>query len=113
MRKIWVPFFILLLSVSMMAQVRTGNIYGKVVDTEGNPLPGVTVTLSGSLIAPMSTVTSAEGMFRFLSLPPAKDYALKLELAGFKTRTETGIIVVVGGNTNLNFTLEQGVLENR
>ena len=112
-RKLWLPLLIIFLSVSMAAQVRTGNIYGKVVDSEGNPLPGVTVTLTGSLIAPMSTVTSAEGNFRFLSLPPAKDYSIKLELTGFKTRTETGIIVVVGGNTNLNFTMEQGVLEEQ
>jgi hypothetical protein len=112
-KKRWLFFLILLLSVPMVAQVRTGNIYGKVVDTEGNPLPGVTVTLTSSLLAPLSTVTSAEGVFRFVSLPPAKDYAVKLELAGFKTATETGIIVVIGSNTSLTITMEQGVLEEQ
>jgi hypothetical protein len=112
-RKVWLFFLILLLSVPLVAQVRTGNIIGKVVDTEGNPLPGVTVTLTSSLLAPLSTVTSAEGVFRFVSLPPAKDYAVKLELAGFKTVTETGIIVVIGSNTSLTLTMEQGVLEEQ
>ncbi|RLE00124.1 MAG: hypothetical protein DRJ11_12130, partial [Candidatus Aminicenantes bacterium] len=53
-----------------MAQERTGNIYGTVVDTDGNPLPGVTVTLTGSKTAPLTSITSAEGKFRFISLPP-------------------------------------------
>jgi len=113
LRKALLPILILLLSVSLAAQVRTGNIYGKVVDTEGNPLPGVTVTLTSSLLAPMSTVTSAEGVFRFLSLPPAKDYDIKLELAGFKTVTQTDIIVFIGSNTSLTLTMEQGVLEEQ
>jgi len=112
-RKIWLPVLILLLSVSMMAQVRTGNIYGKVVDTEGNPLPGVTVTLTSATFPTQSTVTDAQGVFRFVSLPPAKDYQIKAEIAGFKTKTESGIIVVIGGNTNITITMEQGVLEEQ
>ncbi len=113
MRKTLITLCVLLLAVSAFAQQRTGNIYGKVVDPEGNALPGVTVTLTGSLTAPMTTVSSAEGIFRFLSLPPAKDYALKAELTGFKTRTEEEIIIVVGGNTNLTLALEMGALEEQ
>lgn len=94
-----------------MAQQRTGNIYGKVVDQEGNPLPGVTVTLIGTLTAPMTFVTSAEGKFRFLSLAPARDYALKAELQGFKTKVEEGIIVTVGTNVDITLVMEMGTLE--
>lgn len=113
MRKALITLCVLLLAVSAFAQQRTGNIFGKIVDPEGNALPGVTVTLTGSLTAPLTTVSSAEGNFRFLSLPPAKDYALKAELTGFKTRTEEGVIIVVGGNTNLTLTLEMGALEEQ
>jgi len=102
---------VLLLAVTLSAQVRTGNIYGRVVDTEGNPLPGVTVTLTGSKTAPMTAITSAEGNFRFISLPPANDYALKAELEGFKTVIRENIIVVVGGNVNITLTMEMGALE--
>lgn len=80
----------ILLVLPLNGQVRTGNIFGRVVDQDGNPLPGVSVTLTGSLTAPMTTITSAEGTFRFLSLSPAKDYTIKLELTGFKTKIETG-----------------------
>jgi len=101
----------LVLSIGLMAQLRTGNIYGRVVDTDGNPLPGVTVTLTGTLTAPMTTTTTTEGYFRFISLPPARDYAIKCELSGFKTKIEQNIVVVVGGNTNLTITMEIGALE--
>jgi len=110
MKKIFITIFVLLLSFSVLAQQRTGNIYGKVVDTEGNPLPGVTVTLTGRVTAPVPTVSSAEGVFRFLSLSPASDYSLKAELQGFKPRTESGIIVTVGSNVSITLTLEMGVL---
>lgn len=61
----------------------------------------------------MTAITTEEGTFRFLSLPPANDYEVKLELAGFVTKIETGIIVRVGVNTTLNFILEQGKLEEQ
>ncbi|MEW6455248.1 MAG: carboxypeptidase regulatory-like domain-containing protein [Acidobacteriota bacterium] len=98
--------FIFILISSLFSQIRTGNIYGKIVDTTGAPLPGVTVTLTSILIAPIATVTSSEGAFRFVSLPPGKDYAIKAELQGFKTMTQSGIIVEVGGNVSLTLTME-------
>lgn len=110
MRKGIFILFILLFACSLGAQSRAGNIYGRVVDSEGNSLPGVSVTLTGSLTASVSAVTSAEGRFRFLSLSPAKDYELKAELQGFNTEIRKGIIVVVGVNVNLTITMVQGVL---
>jgi hypothetical protein len=103
----------LLLSVSLVAQQRTGNIYGKVVDAEDNPLPGVTVTLLNPMGAQMTAITSAEGMFRFLSLPPSRSYGLKLELAGFKARIEENIVVTVYNNTNLTLRMEVGIIEEQ
>ncbi|HUM33859.1 MAG TPA: carboxypeptidase regulatory-like domain-containing protein [Candidatus Saccharicenans sp.] len=113
MKKACILISVLLLCAPLVAQVRTGNIYGKVVDAQGNPLPGVAVTLSGNYISPLTAITTEEGTFRFLSLPPANDYEVKLELAGFVTKIETGIIVRVGVNTTLNFILEQGKLEEQ
>jgi hypothetical protein len=93
--------------------MRTGTLTGTVSDPDGNALPGATVTLSGTVIAPISSVTTADGTFRFLSLPPGKDYAVKVELQGFKTRTDQGVIVVLGQNTALTLVMEVGVLEEQ
>ena len=89
-------FVLLLLVATVSAQVRTGNILGKVTDPEGNALPGVSVSIESNFFARMTVVTSGEGMFRFLSLPSGRDYKLTLELTGFKSRIESGIIVEVG-----------------
>ncbi len=111
MRKAFVILFALLLVAPLVAQERTGRIIGMVVDADGNSIPGVTVTLYATAGAPMQAVTTAEGSFRFLALPPSRGYALKAELEGFKTKTETGIIVVVGQTTEMRLEMEMGALE--
>ncbi len=111
MRKVLVILFALMLIVPVVAQERTGRIAGVVVDDDGNPIPGVTVTLFTTAGAPMQAISTAEGVFRFLGLPPSTGYALKAELEGFKTRTETEIIVNVGGTTDIRLAMEMGALE--
>jgi hypothetical protein len=110
MRKILIVFCVIVLSSPLLAQERTGNIYGNVVDSERNPLPGVTVTLTGSLISPMPAISSSEGRFKFLSLSPSDDYNIKAELQGFKTKIEQGIRVSVGKNVNLTIIMEMTTL---
>ena len=111
MRKVLTILFVLLFAGSLMAQVRTGNLYGKVTDEDGNPLPGVTITLTGARTAPLTSISSAEGIYRFLSLPAARDYIIRCELGGFKTEERTGIIIVVGANVELNVTMTMGAIE--
>jgi hypothetical protein len=103
----------LLFAASLMAQVRTGNIYGKITDSEGNALPGVSVTLSGPQIAPMTTVTTAAGIYRFPSISPGAQYEVTAELAGFKKETRTNVIVQVGSNVDIPIVLEVGTLEEQ
>ena len=111
MRRALSILFALLLIAPLFAQERTGNLFGTVTDPDGNPLPGVTVTLKGPQMGAMTTVTSAEGMFRFMALFPGRDYQIRLELQGFKTRLEQGIIVALGKNTEMTFVMELGALE--
>jgi hypothetical protein len=100
-----------MLALPLAAQIRTGNIYGTVVDDEGNPLPGVSVTLTGPTIAPIPSVTNASGIFRFLSLFPGNAYEVRAEIAGFKTKLETGIIVNAGVTAEITVEMEVGALE--
>lgn len=87
-----------------------GDIKGAVKDTDGGPLPGVSVTLSGSKIVDMTAITSEKGNFRFLKLPVGSDYALKFELPGFKTHIQENIVVRFGRDINLDIALEQAAL---
>jgi len=90
----------------------TGSINGKVVDSEGNPLPGVTVTVQGpALQGKMSFVTTQSGLFRFPSLLPGSDYQLTFELSGFKTVIRKGLKVSVGKTTTVSIQMEMSALE--
>ncbi len=89
------------------AQLQTGNLFGTVVDEQGSPLPGVTVTLAGQA-APQVQVTNAQGEFRFLGLGPAS-YQLKAELEGFSTIEYPNIVINVGRNTTIEVTLSSAV----
>src|SRR5712691_13057060 len=69
----------------------TGTVTGKIVDSSGAVLPGVTVTLtSPEALGQFSTVTDGNGFFRVANLPPGT-YDIKAELSGFQTmiRQET------------------------
>ena len=75
---------LLLVPAGAQAQT-TGRILGQVVDAQGAALPGATVTVSSPNLQGVQTqVTDGEGNYRFLSLPPGR-YAVKAELASFKT----------------------------
>lgn len=111
MRKLLILLSVLLLAFPVIGQERSGNIYGKVIDEEGVSLPGVKVTLSGSLTAPVTQISGINGDFRFISYPPAKDYKLTAEIEGFKTKTEEGVIITVGTNVSKTIVMEIGTLE--
>jgi hypothetical protein len=92
---------------SAMAQLQTGNLYGKVSDQGGAALPGVTVTLDTGE-APQVQVTNAQGEFRFLGLAPAT-YKIKAELQGFSPVDYPRIVINVGRNTNIEVTMSSAI----
>ena len=76
--------FLLILSPLAFSQSReTGAIVGTILDEEGTPLPGVTVTLSSpDIMGEKTAITDADGRYRFPALPPGV-YQVKAELPGF------------------------------
>jgi len=87
-----------------------GSIRGTVIDKDSTPLPGVTVTLTGSKTAPRTAITSEMGNFRFLNLSGANDYTIKFELAGFKSVSREKQIVSFGRDINLEVVMEQATI---
>lgn len=71
------------------AQSATGTIVGRVVDSQGLAVPGVSVVAtSPNLQGVRETVTSENGDY-ILSLLPSGTYAVRFELSGFTTQTRT------------------------
>ena len=69
----------------------TDSIAGKVTDVDGNPIPGVTVTVTGeNLPGARVDTTSSQGTYRMPELNPGL-YNILAELMGMKTIDQQGI----------------------
>lgn len=111
MKKLSVLLFcIIVLSSFTFAQEQYGNIRGVVLDEQGAPLPGVTVTLESELYNPRSLITTEGGIFRFLNVSVGK-CRVKCELSGFKTHIQENIEIAVGFNIDLKIKMEIATIE--
>src|ERR1051325_3062061 len=100
----------LLLGASMAAaQVgSTAQITGTVRDTSGAVLPGVDVAaIQTETGFRRSAVTESSGLF-VLSNLPIGPYRLEAMLAGFRSFQQTGIVLQVNANPEINITLSLG-----
>jgi len=104
---------LLLTALSLSAQeLQTGTIRGKVVDENGQPLPGVSITITGpSLLGKATVATSEAGTFRVPLLPPGRDYEVKAELEGFDIVIRKGIIVNVGAIVTIDLQMKPSTLK--
>jgi len=90
---------------SLMAQSTRGDIQGRVVGDDGLALPGVTVTIeSPDMIGTKTTVTDANGGFKFLVIPPGT-YKATFSLSGFQTQEQGGIVVPIGSTARVDATM--------
>ena len=89
----------------------TGAINGTVTDSTGAVLPLVTIVISSAaLMGTRTTVTNAEGLYRFPALAPG-EYALMFTLDGFKAVRREGIHVGLGFTATVNVNLQIATLQ--
>src|SRR5215510_12614157 len=85
------------------AQETTGTVSGRVVDSQGLPIPGATVTATG----PQGTkqaVTDATGLFTVPFLTPGT-YAVRIELQGFTPYARDRVVVGLGQTVDIPATM--------
>src|SRR5262245_54451863 len=104
-----------LLATSAFAQgggaSTTGSINGKVADSSGGVLPGVTVSAtSPSLMGVQSSVTDSGGNYRFPALPPGS-YTVTFELPGFNILKRENIVISMGFSATVNVELAVASLQ--
>ena len=101
----------LFVTATASAQTPTGTILGSVKDAQGAVVPGATVTATnlGTKFS-RETVTDGAGEYA-LRLLPIGNYMVVVSIAGFKTFTQTGIVLEVGRNARVDATLELGAVE--
>src|SRR3972149_12057243 len=101
---VWTAVVAVMLSAPWAVQAQTtdrAGIEGKVADQGGGVMPGVSVPIASPALlgGDRTTVTNAEGGFRFAALP-AGVYQVTLELAGFavkkrEVRVDTGFVATL------------------
>src|SRR5437899_1521735 len=99
----------LVLPQTLTAQVSTtGKIAGTVTDSSGAAVPGAAVSVkSDALLAARSTHTEADGSYLFDLLPPGS-YELTVTAAGFRTQSQTGIVLTAGFTATVNSKMQVG-----
>lgn len=90
------------------AQDPRGSVTGRISDSSGARLPGVTVTATNvATNSASTTTTNNEGNYSINYLPPGK-YSITVELSGFKRLVRENIEVRVGDRLDLDLGLEVG-----
>ncbi len=108
----WVAFLAIVLIVGMAvvptSAQQAGTILGVVKDTSGGSVPEAKVTVINTDTNDLRTInTGDDGAFNAPGLNPGH-YLLKIEKSGFKTVTQTGLILDVAGQLVVNPMLEVG-----
>lgn len=109
---VWISFLFIFLSNYIepkgiclsLTQARRGNIYGKIIDEEGTPLPGVAVTLTSDAGISRTTIASENGQYRFINLPQG-NYTIRAELSGFGTAGRGNIFIYSGSSVSIDLSL--------
>ena len=99
---------VFLVAANAGAQVLEATLYGVVHDSTGAILPGVSVVVThqGTNLV-RETVSDERGEFALPALPPGP-YAIKIELAGFKTYNSQGLTLGAGQTVRQTYALEVG-----
>jgi len=99
------------IAVPAAAQEQRSSIVGTVKGTDGGTLPGVRVDVkSAALPAGASSVSNAEGRYRFPALPPGT-YEVTATLQGFQQKKFSTVNLSVGQTLEIDFVMQLGKTE--
>lgn len=107
-------YLLALLSTAAWAQAVSGSqVSGFVRDSGAGALPGAEVTITNVDTGQVRTVfTAPDGGYALLNLA-AGPYRLKVELEGFTTYVQDGIVLQVGTNPQINVELTIGAVNEQ
>ena len=90
-----------LCAASALGQEVTGDLEGRILDPQSQPVEGATITVTGpSLQGERGTVTDPEGRFRVLALPPGS-YTVNVARLGFRELIMEAVPVRLGRTISL------------
>lgn len=88
------------------SQARTAELSGTITDESGGVIPGAQVTAENLETGlSRSVITGEDGIYRIPLLPPGP-YEVRVEMAGFSTKINRGVVLTVGQFAELDVSLE-------
>src|SRR5499426_1719396 len=98
----------LALAVCAWAQTSTSRISGTITDANGAVIAGAKVTAKNDATGVAQTQTTTEaGLYSFASLPVGS-YTITVEMTGFKTANQAGVIIQVNTPVTVDITMQVG-----
>src|SRR5947208_13334820 len=113
MRRVWcfssaTLFSMLMFSQICLAQANSSAVSGVVRDPAQAVVPGATVTVTNvETGVTRSAQSDAQGRYRIGEIPPGT-YQATATMAGFSKQTRQDLVLVVGQEQPLNFSLQVG-----
>jgi len=99
------PFLLMAMLFAIPAFAQTGNISGKVVDTDGKPMTGVTISIDRQAINQhLEVKTDNKGQFLHAGLPTGQ-YKVAVLKDGKTLMTNDRVTVSFGGDAKADFDL--------
>src|SRR4051812_48462090 len=87
---------------------QNASLNGTVKDQQGGLIPAAAITLTGTATGvAQSAVTDNDGNFEFPSVRPGT-YSVKTEKKGFRTYTQSGVVLAVDERRRLEIAMEVG-----
>ena len=107
---LWAVLGVLFFAGPVLAQSFLGTFRGTILDPQGLPLPGASVTATDETTNIARTVTTnADGNFEIVNLRPGS-YRIEVALEGFKKYERTGIVLNAASVARVDTQLEVGRL---
>ena len=101
---------VMLLALPLLASAQEATIIGKVTDSTGGVLPGVTITAVHEATGTQFVgVTDTLGVYRI----PVRigDFRITAELPGFATIMRTGVTLLVGQTATLDMQMQPSTVQ--
>ena len=108
LRKVLAGLLSAFIGVSAFAQITTSSLGGRVVDPDGQPVPGVAVvathTPSGTSYG---VVTNSDGRYAIQGMRAGGPYDVEVSSLGYQTVTYTGVTLQLGETFSLNAQIKE------
>ena len=100
-------FLLTLLILSHSSFAQTGKITGFVTDSDGEPLPGVTVIIQGTT---KGAASELDGYYQILNVDPGS-YTIRASYVGFTTVLISDVEVNIGLTTDIDIVMTEQAIE--